>query len=265
MGKLSKREIKEQKAIKDLLDSKDKFNHEETELIYQKFNEAVLGDVTSNSAYFTPLDLAYDFALMSPIYGVAVDMCAGIGVLSYAAMCRDYYRNDIKKIICLERDSRYIEIGKKLVQSNEHIEVVWIQGDIFDENIWKQIVKEHGKIDSIYSNPPFGSVTKSDKDRSWLKYKGSDLDIASIEIAIKQSESQSFILPQGSCTFRASGRYQLGGAEHIENRKIAKLKKEMGCEFYMSWSSIDTTVYEEGFKNTKITVECCSIADLIYV
>lgn len=33
----------------------------------------------------------------------------------------------------------------------------------------------------------------------------------------------------------------------------------MGIDFYMSWSSIDTTIYEQGFKNTKIVVECCTI------
>jgi len=42
-------------------------------------------------------------------------------------------------------------------------------------------------------------VTQTYVDRSWLKYSVSDLDIAAIEVAIKMSESQSFILPQGSC------------------------------------------------------------------
>lgn len=256
MGKLSKSDLKEQKKIQDLLNSKDKFTADELELIYTDFNEAVISDVTQNSAYFTPLGLAYDFALMVPTHGLVVDMCAGIGVLSYAALSRDSYEGRIKKIICIERDSRYIEIGKKLVQSNANTEVIWLQGDVFDEAMWNEIEAKHGKIDCIISNPPYGVVTKTDKNRDWLKYKGNDLDIAAIEIGIIKSKYPSFILPQGSCTFRASGRPY---PDHIENRKISKLKKEMGIDFYMSWSSIDTTVYEQGFKNTKIVVECCTI------
>ena len=272
MGKLSKRDLKEQKKIQDLLNSKDKFTDDELELIYTEFNEAVIGDVTQNSAYFTPLGLAYDFALMVPTHGVVVDLCAGIGVLSHAALTRDYYHNDIKKIICIERDPRYIEIGKKLVQSTSRTyyekgeekeyttEVIWLQGDMFDEEMWNQIEKDHGKIDCIISNPPYGVVTKSDKNRDWLKYKGKDIDIAAIEIGILKSKYPSYIIPQGSCTFKCSGRPY--GSEHCENRKIDKLKKEIGLDFYMAWASIDTTVYEQGFKNTKITVECCTIVDV---
>src|SRR6476646_138473 len=158
MGKLSKREIKEQKTILD------------------KFNEQYIGDVTESSAYFTPVLLALDFALMVPTHGVIVDLCAGIGVLSWAAMMRDSYEGNIKKIICIERDQKYLEIGKKLVQSNKHTEVIWVQGDMFDKEMWDKIILEHGPIDCLISNPPYGTVTKTDKDRSWLKYTGSDLD-----------------------------------------------------------------------------------------
>jgi len=48
----------------------------------------------------------------------------------------------------------------------------------------------------------------------------------------------------------------------VENKKVDKLKKEMGVNFYMSWTSIDTKVYEQGFKNTNVTVECCTIVDV---
>lgn len=94
--KLSKRDLKEQQSIYDLIQSKDKFSFEELERIYTDFNEGFLQDVTANSVYFTPLDMAYDFALMAQGFGVVVDMCAGIGVLSFAALTRDTYEKKIK-------------------------------------------------------------------------------------------------------------------------------------------------------------------------
>ena len=129
--KLSKQQVKEQKQIYDLIQSKDKFTFEELELIYEKFNEGYLQDVTSNSAYFTPLDLAYDFALFAGRHGIVVDMCAGIGVLSFAALTRDTYDKNIKKIVAIERNEAYYNLGKKLLP-----EVDWILGDIFDKSLW---------------------------------------------------------------------------------------------------------------------------------
>ena len=247
--KLSKQQVKEQKQIYDLIQSNDRFTDDELEMIYEKFNEGYLQDVTSSSAYFTPLDLAYDFALMAGRYGVVVDMCAGIGVLSFAARIRDTYEKNIRKIVAIERNEVYYNIGKKLLP-----EVDWILGDIFDKSIWDRIKEKYGKVNCVISNPPFGKVSQSDADRSWLKYKGSDIDIAAIEIAMLNAECVDFILPQGSCTFRFSGRPYY---DEVENRKIAKLKKETGVDFYMSCTSVDTSVYES-FKNTKITVECVS-------
>jgi 16S rRNA G966 N2-methylase RsmD len=266
--KLSKREQKKQKEVLELL-NKESLTHAEIEKIYTDLNEGGLGDVTGNSAYFTGLPLAYDFAAMAPTSGVVVDMCAGFGVLSYAALCRDTYEGRIKKIICIERDPKYIEVGKKLVQSitkeksrtDTLTEVVWICGDMFDESLWKKIEAEHGKIDCIISNPPYGKISKTDYSRDWLKYKGAEMEMAAVEIGYIKADYASYILPQGSCTFRASGRYGFGGAEHVENRKVAALKKDMGVNFYMAWMSIDTTFegYGDNFKNTKIVVECLTI------
>ena len=257
--KLTKQQLKKQKQIWELIQSKDDFTDEETERIYKDFNEGYIGDITDNSAYFTPWNLALDFALMVPTHGTVVDLCAGIGGLAKAALIRDTYNSHIRTMICIERDKRYIKIGKKLVKSNDKTKVVWLQADMFDYDVWKRIDSEYGKIDCLISNPPFGKVSKTDKNRSWLKYNGNELDIAAIEIGIKKAEFPSYILPQGSCTFKGSGRPYF---DHCENKKIDKLKKEMGIDFYMAWASIDTSIYEEGFKNTKVVVECLSITDV---
>lgn len=234
-----------------LLD-KDKLSYKETELFYTEFNEGFIEDVTQHSAYFTPLEMAYDFALMSvPSSNVIVDMCAGIGVLTWCKHVRETYEEDKSVFVCIERNPKYIEIGKKLCPFAH-----WYEGDMFDLELWNRIEKEHGSIGCIMSNPPFGSVTKSDKDRSWLKYTGKDLDIAAIEIGLTKARHCAFILPQNSCTFQCSGK-QFGYGTR-ENRKIMKLEKDLGYEIYMQWDSVDTTVYDQ-FKNTKVVVECCSV------
>jgi predicted RNA methylase len=249
--KLSKRELKEQTEIYEFIKSKEKFTYEELERIYETLNPGFISDVTSHSAYFTPLDLAYDFALFGGRHGIVVDMCAGIGVLSFAALTRDTYDGKIKKIICIERNPEYVKIGKKLVPEAE-----WICGDVFDRAIWDDIKTRYGKIDCINSNPPFGKVSKTSVDRSWLKYTGADIDIACIEIAMVNAEWVDLIIPPNSCTFRYSGRPYY---EEYENKKIEKLKRETGLDFYMSCHSVDCSIYKEQWKNTNIVVESLSV------
>jgi hypothetical protein len=227
--KLSKREKKKNDEVLKLLE-KEQLTHDEKCKVYEELNEGYLGDVTANSAFFTGLDLALDFALMAPVYGTVVDLCAGFGVLSYAALIRDTYEHNIDKIILIERNKAYIDIGKKLVQpvtrtyyeggeeKTHTTEIVWIHSDMFDKKMWDEIEKEYGvktrggqPFNCLLSNPPFGTVTTTDQNKSWLKYTGKDLDIASLEIGLMKAEHASYILPQGSCTFRGSG-----------NRKVIK-------------------------------------------
>lgn len=252
--KLTKPQLKIHKQAEIIL-QKETLTFEDKEYLYEHFNEGAISDVTSESAYFTPLDLAYDFALFAGRYGVCVDMCAGFGVLSFCARVRDTYHNNIKHQICIERNPKFVEIGKKLLPEAE-----WIEGDVFDKNIWDYIKNKYGTINSIVSNPPFGKVTKTDCNRSWLKYTGAELDIACMEIAMLNCQSDiSMLLPVGSVEFKYSGRPYF---DNIENKKISKLRKETGIEFVMTNPGIDTSVYEQ-FKNTKIIVEHVDFVDIV--
>lgn len=241
--KLSKRDKKQNDIVLELL-KKDSLTYEEKSKIFNELNEGVFGDINVGSAFFTGLDLAMDFTLMITCHSTVLDLCSGFGVLSFSALIR---HSNIKKLILLERDKRYLDVSRKLVESNS-VEIVFIQGDMFD--------KEHGKIDCIISNPPYGKMALSDADRSWLKYTGAEMEVAAMEIGLLKAEYPSFIIPQGSCEFRGSGRPYF---EECSNKKISKLKKDIGMDFYMSWSSVDTSVYEQNFKNTTITVECCTL------
>ncbi|RYY51482.1 MAG: hypothetical protein EOO06_00320 [Chitinophagaceae bacterium] len=252
--KLTKAELRLQHQVQQLLfNNREKLTFSDREFIYKNFHPGYISDIAKDSAYFTPLDMAYDFGLFCGRYGVCVDMCAGIGILTFAARTRDHYDKKIKHSICIERNERFAEIGKKLVPKAE-----WIVGDIFDKSIWDYIIDKYGKINCIYSNPPFGKVSKTDCDRSWLKYQGSEIDMAAIEIALSMvpktpyvGKRVSMILPQGSTTFQYSGRPYY---KEVDNRKVNKLIKESGIDFYMSNPGIDCSVYSD-FKGTKINVE----------
>lgn len=251
--KLTKAELKIHNQAEEILE-KDTLTFGDKEFLYESFNEGAIADVTSDSAYFTPLDLAYDFALFAGRYGVCVDVCAGFGVLSFCARVRDTYHSNIRHQICIERNPAFIEVGKKLLPEAE-----WIQGDMFDKTIWDGIVQRYGRIDSIVSNPPFGKVTKTTVDRSWLKYTGADLDIAAMEIAMLYANDVSMLLPKSSVEFRYSGRRCF---ETVENKKVQKLRKETGIEFMMTNPGVDTSVYTK-FKNTQISVEHVDFMDVV--
>lgn len=256
MGKLSKREISKQVELKKLIDETKVLTDNQKEHIYKEFNEAFIGDVTHSSAYFTPIELAFDFALMSPTYGYVLDACAGIGVLSYTANIRDTYDGNIKQLICIEKNPEFVEIGKKLLPDAD-----WHCGSIFDQKLHQKIFRKHKikKSDCMISNPPYGTVTMKyvpDGERDWLDYSGKEFDMAVIEVGHKLAEYHSYILPVQSCIFSVSGAHY---HQHKTNRKFNKLKKDIDePNLIQQWTSIDTTCYE-GFKNTKVLVECLNV------
>ncbi|WP_204162576.1 class I SAM-dependent methyltransferase [Brucella pseudogrignonensis] len=69
------------------------------------FNNAHAG------AFFTPYDMAADFAIDAG-QGRVIDLCAGIGVLSYFTIARSRWATEPASVTCIERNPRYVEIGK---------------------------------------------------------------------------------------------------------------------------------------------------------
>ncbi len=75
-------------------------------------------------AFFTPQSLARDFAL--EVSGNTIlDLCAGIGSLSFAAYHYGAQMGSVPpSITCVEINQDYIEVGKKILP-----EATWIQAD----------------------------------------------------------------------------------------------------------------------------------------
>lgn len=159
MSRLSKREIKEQRDLMNLIATGLTTNDyqyiidERIDYIYENFHPSMIDNQTENGAFYTPYGLAQDVAVFSNRSGHIVDVCAGIGILAYRLKQMDSYNKNIKSITCIELNPQAVEIGKKLLPTAN-----WICGNVFDENLWNEITKDlpDNRFDFMVSNPPFG-------------------------------------------------------------------------------------------------------------
>ena len=72
MGKITKADLKTQKEIQELIKLERKLNEDEREFILENYNPSIDDSITERGAFFTPLGLAQDVAVMSPKYSSAV-------------------------------------------------------------------------------------------------------------------------------------------------------------------------------------------------
>lgn len=247
--RLSKRELKKQKEIQKLLD-KDALTECEVERIYKEFDEAGVTNINDNAAFFTPLDLAYDFVLETGLDStsdcIVLDLCAGIGVLSYAINVR-YPK---VKLICVECNQKFYEIGKKLLPNTD-----WYCGSVDDPKIIEEITSKYPNITYAISNPPYG-VVHTMKDVKPPNYTGSVAEYKIMDIAsLYNVEFGIFLIPQQSSPFKISGSPLGYTKQHVG--KLEKFKKETGYEISAGFG-LDTTCYTK-FKHTPIIAEQVTI------
>lgn len=230
MAKLTKAEAKKHHEAEQLLE-KDVWSHDDRVFFTTHWQESANHVNTTHGAFFTPLDYAMDVALdVGP--GKVVDLCAGIGTLSYAALLRNGAEN--VDITCVELNPAYVEIGRKMLP-----EARWICGDVFE------VLPELGeRFEYAVSNPPFGRI-KAD----WTgRYTGPDFEYKVIDLASQYAEQGTFVLPQMSAGFAYSGvRYY---ERRDDDNKYAKFAEQTGihldigagmdtsCEYYDRWHGV---------------------------
>lgn len=177
---------------------KDVLTDDDKEFVFNNWYESANHDNGAGGAFFTPLDMAWDFEIDVPGMKI-IDLCAGIGVLAYAAVQRrkhNWDRRDLPfEMTCVEINPAYVEVGQKLVP-----EATWICGDATDP----VLIASLGHFDCAMANPPFGNRVKSNHPA--LTYTGKKFEFRIIEIASRIADHGAFIIPQMSAPFQYSGQ-----------------------------------------------------------
>lgn len=237
MARLSKLKTALHEQACELL-KKDKLNDDEKIFVYENWQESAAHINGKAGAFFTPYELAR--AVSIDISGNRViDLCAGIGVLSFAYYISSRHFNDPVEIVCVEINPDYVEVGKKLMP-----EATWICGNVLDPVFMGSL----GKFDCAYGNPPFGPIKGAGKAP---RSKASLFEYKVIDVASDIAEHGTFLIPQMSAPFEYSGVQNYLSREtgqYVRFKEQTHIELEMGC-------SIDTSFARNDWKGVKPVVE----------
>lgn len=142
-GKINKKGNEITSAVIDLVHSDRALTYDEKEFILLNYAGDAVG---STGAFFTPEMLSWDFIIDAGSTGRCIELCAGIGRLSFD----QYQRNKPEHITCVELNPEYVMIGKRVLPEAE-----WVTGDALT-------FSSSDRYDVVYGNPPFGKIKTSE-------------------------------------------------------------------------------------------------------
>lgn len=199
MARLSKAQAKAHQEACALL-ANDRMTFDEKWQVYETWQESATHVNNLAGAFFTPIMLARDFSIEVPKEGCRIiDLCAGIGALSFMAYHHGTWGEKPNEIVCVEKNPDYVAAGRKLLP-----EATWIEADIFD------LPADLGRFDVAIANPPFGRLKRAGRGP---RYSGSSFEYHVIDIAADLARYGVFIVPAESAPFRYSGQ------QHYEERQ----------------------------------------------
>lgn len=240
-----------------LLEKDGPLTLDEKFFVIEHFHEAGDTNYKVLGAHFTPFGLAMDFRY--DIDGPRVlDLCAGIGMLSFAYRhCWDH-GDTPPDIVCVEANPRYVDVGRKVLPEAE-----WICGDVFDLDVQAQLKGRH--LDTAFGNPPFGKFAMHGEKKP-PRYRGGLFEYAVIDIASDLADFGSFIIPQGSSPVLFSGvrcfqdcRRPLPNdprpAAVVSNmEKYRPFHQATGIDLQLG-SGVDTSYFKDEWRGVSPTVE----------
>ncbi|CAK7042547.1 MAG: hypothetical protein PEPC_01813 [Peptostreptococcus russellii] len=240
--KLSKEQRKKHQQAEVLL-SKEELTFDDKVFVLNNWLPGEKNDIGKIASFFTPSNMAWDFCIETGIrQGSIIDLCAGIGMLSFQML---RFTNMSTKITCLEINEQFVEVGKKIIP-----EANWICGDVMDQDLIKSI----GTFDYAISNPPFGNV-KTGSSSNWLKYRGNEFEYKVIEIGSNLANYRgTFILPQSSCPFRISGTNYYKDGPAFRSKKYETFDKQSNLSLTPN-NGFDLSIYQNEWVGTNVLCE----------
>lgn len=241
MSKLTKAQAKAHQQACELL-KKDRLTPDDCWFVLENWQESANHINSIAGAFFTPAGLAADLAIEVAWSRRTIDLCAGIGALSYAAWSR-YWSEPKPEIVCVEKNPGYVEVGRKIFP-----DATWIEGDVFD-------LPDLGHFDIAIANPPFGATKRSG---SAPRYTGTTFEYHVIDIASDLADYGVFIIPQNSAPFRFSGEphyREAASKQYAEFSRKTEIELAAGC-------GVDCEYYRPGWRGVAPKVEIV-LADFI--
>lgn len=237
MSRLTKAQHKAHQQAEDIL-TKPSLTTDDKEFVLENWDPSAKHVNSADGAFFTPLELASSFASMLGHPGSIIDLCAGIGALTYAAT--PVY-GAAPRIVCVEKNPDYVRVGRKIAPHAE-----WIEGDVFDV-----LRMGLGRFDAAIGNPPFGKIAKGGKSAPDV---AADFEFHVIAIGMAMADYGQFILPQMSAGFTYSGKPHY---ERAKDGKAFDFQKKHG--FHFECCSIDTDFARQLWKGTAPVTEVVSV------
>ena len=127
MSKLSKQALKLHNQALELVRSDKELTFAEKEFILQNYKPYANHNVTETNAFFTPIQLAMASTIEMPSPDEIerpvriLDLCAGIGMLSFAYYYYGGFDTRSVEVVCVELVEEYVEVGKRILP-----EATWI-------------------------------------------------------------------------------------------------------------------------------------------
>ena len=243
MAKMSKIKKKLHQEALDLVRSNKELTITDKEFIIEHYKPYAEHNVTDTNAFFTPMVLAQSATIEMPNPDESnkpvriLDLCAGIGMLSFAYYHYSGYDTRDVELVCVELEEEFVEVGKRILP-----EATWIQASIMDMDI-----EELGLFDCFISNPPFMKLGQ---------YKGTYTTSA---IGMKVSRYGVVIVPQCNCPFEYSGKNQY---TEIHNSDYNKFEDKELIRY--SVSCIDTDTIEDlKWDDVKVRTEVVIVEKLM--
>ena len=232
--KLTKAQAKAHEQACELL-NKERLDDDERWFVLEHWRAGARHINTLGGAHFTPRGLARDFAI-EVSSGSVIDLCAGIGMLAFCVS----HRADLQeRIVCVEINPDYVEVGRKILP-----QATWICGDVFQLPVL-------GHFQFAIANPPFGTTHRSGQSP---RYTGARFEYHVIDIASDLANNGVFLIPQQSAPFCFSGRQSFSSVPLEQIPHYSDFVDRTGIELTAN-CGIDTSAYRDDWHDVRPVTE----------